>query len=169
MQHNFRGEAIYSAEQDVHFPQLTVGDTLGFAAEARAPRERPGGMTRHEYGQILRDVVMASLGISHTLNTKVRVPPPSLRGFLIYRCRWETNTFEVYQEAKGSVSQLQKPCCRVRHFKLGITRPAVSIRRMQSSSARISGALRISWGILLVWRSISRLKPPTMYVFTACA
>ncbi|KAJ9113734.1 ABC multidrug transporter afr2 [Naganishia adeliensis] len=71
MQHNFRGEAIYSAEQDVHFPQLTVGDTLGFAAEARAPRVRPGGMTRREYGQILRDVVMASLGISHTINTKV--------------------------------------------------------------------------------------------------
>jgi ATP-binding cassette subfamily G (WHITE) protein 2 (PDR) len=71
MQHNFRGEAIYSAEQDVHFPQLTVGDTLGFAAEARAPRQRPGGMSRHEYGQIVRDVVMASLGISHTINTKV--------------------------------------------------------------------------------------------------
>jgi ATP-binding cassette subfamily G (WHITE) protein 2 (PDR) len=34
----FRGEAIYSAEQDVHFPQLTVGETLTFAAEARAVR-----------------------------------------------------------------------------------------------------------------------------------
>lgn len=77
MQHNFRGEAIYSAEQDVHFPQLTVGDTLGFAAEARAPRVRPGGMKRREYGQILRDVVMASLGISHTINTKVCVRLPS--------------------------------------------------------------------------------------------
>jgi hypothetical protein len=32
----FRGEAIYSAEQDVRFPQLTVGETLTFAAEARA-------------------------------------------------------------------------------------------------------------------------------------
>ncbi|KAI5452128.1 Multidrug resistance protein [Naganishia albida] len=71
MHNNFRGEAIYSAEQDIHFPQLTVGDTLGFASEARAPREPPGGMKQHEYGQILRDVVMASLGISHTVNTKV--------------------------------------------------------------------------------------------------
>lgn len=36
MNNNFRGEAIYTAEQDVHFPALTVGDTLAFAAEARA-------------------------------------------------------------------------------------------------------------------------------------
>jgi len=36
MMGRFRGEAIYSAEVDVHFPQLTVGDTLAFAAEARA-------------------------------------------------------------------------------------------------------------------------------------
>ena len=28
MQGQFRGEAIYTAEVDVHFPQLTVGDTL---------------------------------------------------------------------------------------------------------------------------------------------
>ncbi len=42
MNNNFRGEAIYTAEQDVHFPALTVGDTLAFAAEARAV-----GLVRH--------------------------------------------------------------------------------------------------------------------------
>ncbi len=31
----FRGECIYQAEVDVHFPQLTVGQTLDFAARAR--------------------------------------------------------------------------------------------------------------------------------------
>jgi ABC-type multidrug transport system ATPase subunit len=36
MHSNFMGEAIYSAEVDVHFPQLTVGQTLTFAANARA-------------------------------------------------------------------------------------------------------------------------------------
>jgi ATP-binding cassette, subfamily G (WHITE), member 2, PDR len=35
---NFRGESMYTAEQDVHFPMLTVGKTLYFAARARAPR-----------------------------------------------------------------------------------------------------------------------------------
>jgi ATP-binding cassette subfamily G (WHITE) protein 2 (PDR) len=36
MHTNFRGEAIYTAEVDVHFPQLSVNDTLSFAAQARA-------------------------------------------------------------------------------------------------------------------------------------
>jgi ABC-type multidrug transport system fused ATPase/permease subunit len=35
MHNDFRGECIYQAEVDVHFPQLTVGQTLGFAARAR--------------------------------------------------------------------------------------------------------------------------------------
>lgn len=33
MHKDFRGEVIYQAEVDVHFPQLTVGQTLQFAAE----------------------------------------------------------------------------------------------------------------------------------------
>ena len=35
MHRDFRGECIYQAEVDVHFPQLTVGQTLDFAARAR--------------------------------------------------------------------------------------------------------------------------------------
>lgn len=35
MHQDFRGECIYQAEVDVHFPQLTVGQTLEFAARAR--------------------------------------------------------------------------------------------------------------------------------------
>ena len=71
MNKNFRGEAIYTAEVDVHFPMLTVGDTLSFAARARAPRHIPGGATVYEYAQHMRDVIMAIFGISHTLNTRV--------------------------------------------------------------------------------------------------
>ncbi|PNS19404.1 Brefeldin A resistance protein [Sphaceloma murrayae] len=67
----FRGEAIYTAEQDVHFPSLTVGDTLYFAARARAPRNLPPGITKHMYAEHLRDVLMATFGIRHTMNTKV--------------------------------------------------------------------------------------------------
>lgn len=52
----FRGEAIYTAEVDAHFPQLSVGDTLYFAARARAPRHIPGGVTRQRYAEHLRDV-----------------------------------------------------------------------------------------------------------------
>ena len=56
MNTSFRGEAIYTAEVDAHFPQLSVGDTLYFAALARAPRHIPGGVSRERYAEHLRDV-----------------------------------------------------------------------------------------------------------------
>jgi pleiotropic drug resistance (PDR) family protein len=71
MKNQFRGEAIYTAETDVHFPQLSVGDTLKFAALARAPRNRLPGVTREQYATHMRDVVMAMLGLSHTINSRV--------------------------------------------------------------------------------------------------
>lgn len=43
-----RGDAIYTAEVDVHFPMLTVGETLTFASYARCQRELPEGITREE-------------------------------------------------------------------------------------------------------------------------
>ena len=71
MQKRFRGEAIYNAETDVHFPQLSVGDTLTFAARARAPQTRFPGLSRQDYAAHLRDVVMTMLGLRHTFNTRV--------------------------------------------------------------------------------------------------
>lgn len=71
MHSHHRGEAIYTAEVDVHFPQLSVGDTLTFAARARQPRQLPQGLSRNDFAAHLRDVVMAMFGISHTVNTRV--------------------------------------------------------------------------------------------------
>ena len=89
MHGDFRGECIYQAEFDVHFPQLTVGQTLEFAARARgrfgstlrdipvadglhsAPRNRIPGVSRDLYAEHMRDVIMAVFGLNHTLNTKV--------------------------------------------------------------------------------------------------
>ncbi|KAH6696966.1 ABC-2 type transporter-domain-containing protein [Plectosphaerella plurivora] len=67
----FRGEAIYTAEVDHHFPQLSVGDALYFAAAARCPKTIPDGIQRHEYISHLRDVTMAMFGMSHTRQTRV--------------------------------------------------------------------------------------------------
>ena len=67
----FKGEAIYTAEVDDHFPQLSVGDTLYFAALARTPRLLPQGISRERYARYRRDVVMAMFGITHTRNTHV--------------------------------------------------------------------------------------------------
>lgn len=72
MHTQFRGEAIYTAENDVHFPQLTVGQTLLFAAKARAPRHNTfPGVTRDMWARHMRDVIMATFGIRHTINTPV--------------------------------------------------------------------------------------------------
>ncbi|KAK4685860.1 ATP-binding cassette, subfamily G (WHITE), member 2, PDR, partial [Tremellales sp. Uapishka_1] len=65
MRKQFRGEAIYTAEVDVHFPILTVGQTL---AAAKHP---PPGLTRQQYAEHSRDVTMSVFGISHTMNSKV--------------------------------------------------------------------------------------------------
>lgn len=71
MHKHFSGEIIYQAETDVHFPHLTVGQTLLFAALARTPRNRLPGVSREAYAEQLRDVVMAMFGIYHTMDTKV--------------------------------------------------------------------------------------------------
>jgi ABC-type multidrug transport system ATPase subunit len=71
MESNFRGEMIYQAETDVHFPHLTVGQTLMFAALARTPKNRLPGVTRKRYAEHVRDVVMAVFGLSHTVDTKL--------------------------------------------------------------------------------------------------
>lgn len=55
----------------VHFPQLTVGETLEFAAKARAPAVRPFNCTRAQYARHMRDVYMTIFGLSHTINTQV--------------------------------------------------------------------------------------------------
>src|SRR6201996_3616405 len=71
MHKNFRGEAIYTAEVDVHFPMMSVRDTLTFASRARVPRNPPGGVSKNAFADHMRDVVMAMFGISHTVNTRV--------------------------------------------------------------------------------------------------
>lgn len=71
MKKEYKGEAVYTAEVDHHFPHMTVGDTLYFAARTRCPKQIPGGLSPKEYSEHLRDVIMAMFGISHTKNTRV--------------------------------------------------------------------------------------------------
>ncbi|KAH8590156.1 putative ABC transporter CDR4 [Bisporella sp. PMI_857] len=68
----FKGEIVYNQEVDKHFPHLTVGETLEFAAKCRAPRQRVvEGTTREEWAKNLTKVIMTIFGLSHTYNTKV--------------------------------------------------------------------------------------------------
>ncbi|KAM9934023.1 hypothetical protein OXX80_006374, partial [Metschnikowia pulcherrima] len=67
---HYRGDVIYSAESDVHFPQLSVGDTLEFAARMKTPQNR-GEVSREEYAKHMAAVYMATYGLSHTRHTNV--------------------------------------------------------------------------------------------------
>lgn len=67
---NHRGDVVYSAETDVHFPQLSVGHTLEFAARMRTPQNR-GPVLREEYAKHMASVYMATYGLLHTRHTKV--------------------------------------------------------------------------------------------------
>lgn len=67
----FRGEVVYNQEVDKHFPHLTVGETLEFAAAARTPHSRIRDIPRKTFSKHMAQVVMTVFGLSHTRNTKV--------------------------------------------------------------------------------------------------
>lgn len=66
MHSRFRGEMLKFAELDAHFPNLTVGEILLFAARARAPSDYTfPAVTRDVYAEQMKNVVMTTLGLSH--------------------------------------------------------------------------------------------------------
>lgn len=80
MHKEFKGETLYNQEVDKHFPHLTVGQTLEFAAAARTPEHRLHGVNRGTFAKHITKVAMAIFGLSHTYNTKgdfapLLVPP----------------------------------------------------------------------------------------------
>lgn len=68
---NLRGEVVYCAETEHHFPNLTVGQTLEFVAKLRTPQNRPHGVSREQYARHMTDVIMATYGLSHVRDLKV--------------------------------------------------------------------------------------------------
>lgn len=71
MMKEFKGEVVYNQEVDKHFPHLTVGQTLEFAASTRTPSHRIRGLSRKEFSTHTAKVIMSVFGLSHTYNTKV--------------------------------------------------------------------------------------------------
>lgn len=68
---NFRGRAVYNQENDEHFPFLTVGQTLHFAACSTTPQTRIQGVDREGHAKHMVEVVMRIFGLSHARNTRV--------------------------------------------------------------------------------------------------
>jgi len=68
---HYRGDVVYCSEDDVHFPSLTVDDTLQFAAKMRVPRNRPQGVTRTDLEKSTVDMLETMFGLRHVKDTFV--------------------------------------------------------------------------------------------------
>jgi len=73
MAKHYRGEILYNPEDDLHYPTLTVKNTLEFALKTRTPSKasRNEGESRVQYVQEFLRVVTKLFWIEHTLGTKV--------------------------------------------------------------------------------------------------
>jgi ATP-binding cassette subfamily G (WHITE) protein 2 (SNQ2) len=69
--HHFRGDIQYCPEDDVHFPTLTVEQTIMFAAKTRAPSVRLEGQNRRDYVEFITDVLTTIFGLRHAKDTPV--------------------------------------------------------------------------------------------------
>lgn len=67
----YRGEAVYCQEDDVHHPTLTVKQTLGFALETKVPGQRAGGLSVGEFRDKVVDMLLRMFNIAHTKDTIV--------------------------------------------------------------------------------------------------
>lgn len=67
----FRGETIYNSEEDLHFPTLTVEQTIEFALANKVPVKRPDGETRTDFIKSKTAVLLRMFGIGHTAKTMV--------------------------------------------------------------------------------------------------
>ena len=68
---HFRGDVTYCPEDDIHFPTLTVDETLRFAAKMRAPHTRFEDRSRGSYVTNINDIVQTIFGLRHVKNTPV--------------------------------------------------------------------------------------------------
>jgi ATP-binding cassette, subfamily G (WHITE), member 2, SNQ2 len=73
IQKNLRGEVLFCDEDDIHFPTLTVAQTLQFALKNKAPTrsKRPSGETRQQFIETVSTVILKMFGMSHVRDTIV--------------------------------------------------------------------------------------------------
>ncbi|KAG1782156.1 P-loop containing nucleoside triphosphate hydrolase protein [Suillus placidus] len=68
---SFRGDVTYCPEDDIHFPTLTVDQTLSFAVRNRTPATRCLGQTREDYVEDTTTMLMKVLGLYRSKHTLV--------------------------------------------------------------------------------------------------
>lgn len=67
----FRGEATYNAEDDLHHATLSVEQTLGFALDVKMPAKLPAGITRQRFKEEVINLMLKMFNIEHTRHTVV--------------------------------------------------------------------------------------------------
>ncbi|THH33132.1 hypothetical protein EUX98_g1017 [Antrodiella citrinella] len=69
----YKGEVLYNQEDDIHIATLNVGQTLDFALATKAPgpNGRLPGMSRQEFNDSVKNMLLKMLNISHTAKTYV--------------------------------------------------------------------------------------------------
>ncbi|KAJ6512946.1 pleiotropic drug resistance ABC transporter [Mycena sanguinolenta] len=68
---HYRGDVLYCPEDDVHFPTLTVEQTLRFAARLRAPQADARFQSRDEYVDSMVEILLTIFGLRHVRQTQV--------------------------------------------------------------------------------------------------
>lgn len=68
---HFKDEIIYNPELDVHFPHITVDQTLRFAVASKTPEKRLPGVSRKKYQDSMVELLATVFGLRHALQTKV--------------------------------------------------------------------------------------------------
>ncbi|AET39067.1 uncharacterized protein Ecym_3604 [Eremothecium cymbalariae DBVPG len=71
MMSNFKAEVIYNGEEDVHFPHLTLRQTLDFAIACKTPHVRVNSLTRADYISMMRELYATIFGLKHAYDTPV--------------------------------------------------------------------------------------------------
>lgn len=68
---HFRGDVQYCPADDVHFPTLTVQQTLGFAAASRTVTRTGVGLIHPKSANNITTTLSTVFGLKHALNTPV--------------------------------------------------------------------------------------------------
>ncbi|KAF7553419.1 hypothetical protein G7Z17_g3662 [Cylindrodendrum hubeiense] len=69
---HYRGQIILNTEDELFFPSLTVSQTMDFATRLKTPFKLPESVaSREELRTETRDFLLQSMGIEHTVGTKV--------------------------------------------------------------------------------------------------
>ncbi|KAK9700769.1 ATP-binding cassette transporter snq2 [Basidiobolus ranarum] len=67
----YRGDSVYVMEEDVHYPTLTVAQTLQFALKTKTPGKRLPNQTRTMFVESILHMLGSMFGLNKAMNTLV--------------------------------------------------------------------------------------------------